>query len=81
MVGLTVEQTLASGGVTAGILVVSTFCWCWRLRCRRKTALLLIDKLGEMHLSREPPAWPAPVVVPETPDATLDHLGPGARRQ
>ena len=67
---LTLEQSLASGGVSAGLLVVSTLCWCWRQRCQRKTTLAVLDKLGEMHLSREPPAWPAPVVVPETPDAS-----------
>jgi hypothetical protein len=48
VVGLTVEQTIASGGVTAGLLLVSTFCYCWRHRCRRKTTLVLLDKLGEL---------------------------------
>jgi hypothetical protein len=43
-----VEQTLATGGVTAGLLLVSTFCYCWRHRCRRETTLLLLDKLGEL---------------------------------
>ena len=45
VVGLTVEQTIAGGGVTAGLLV-STFCYCWRQRCRRTTTLALLDKLG-----------------------------------
>jgi hypothetical protein len=44
--GLTVEQTIATGGVAAGLLLVRTFCWCWRLRCRRKNALAVLDKLG-----------------------------------
>ena len=43
---LTLEQSLASGGVSAGLLVVSTFCWCWRQRCQRKTTLAVLDKLG-----------------------------------
>jgi hypothetical protein len=43
-----VEHLLASGGVSAGLMVVGTFCWCWRERCQRKSALQLIDKLGEV---------------------------------
>src|SRR4249919_567806 len=66
---LTLEQSLASGGV-----------------CRPSGGehLLLVlapalpaqddprcsGQAGEMHLSREPPAGPAPVVVPETTDAS-----------
>jgi hypothetical protein len=46
VVGRGVEQTLASGGVTAGLLLVSTFYW-WRQRWRRTRTLALLDKLGE----------------------------------
>jgi hypothetical protein len=45
---VSVEHLLASGGVSAGLMVVGTFCWCWRERCQRKSALQLIDKLGEV---------------------------------
>jgi hypothetical protein len=48
VVGLTVEQTIAGGGVAAGLLLVRTFCYCWRLRCQRKNTLKLLDKLGEL---------------------------------
>lgn len=47
---LTLEQSLASGGVSAGLLVVNTFCWCWRQRCQRKTTLAVLDKLGDAPL-------------------------------
>jgi len=48
VVGLTVEQTIATGGVAAGLLLVRTVCWCWRLRCQRKNALAVLDKLREL---------------------------------
>jgi hypothetical protein len=44
---LTLEQLLAGGGVSAGLLVVRTFCWCWRQRSQRKTTLTLLAKLEE----------------------------------
>jgi hypothetical protein len=36
-------------GVTAGLLLASTFSYCWRHRCRHKTTLALLDKLGELR--------------------------------
>jgi hypothetical protein len=44
---LTLEQILAGGGVSAGLLMVRTFCWCWRHRSQRKTTLTLLTKLEE----------------------------------
>ena len=49
---LTVEHTLAAGGVSAGLMMVNTFCYCWRHRCQRKSTLQLIDKLGELGEKR-----------------------------
>jgi hypothetical protein len=46
---LTVEQILAAGGVSAGLMLVRTFCWYWRLRCLRKYAPAALDKLGEVE--------------------------------
>ena len=42
---LTLEQSLQAAA-SAGLLVVRTFCWCWRQRCQRKTTLAVLDKLG-----------------------------------
>jgi hypothetical protein len=48
VVGLGVEQTIASGGVTARLLLVSTFCHCWR----QTTTLAPLDKLAELRQDR-----------------------------
>lgn len=45
---VTVAHTLAAGGVSAALMLVRTFCYCWRLRCQRKNALKLLDGLGEL---------------------------------
>lgn len=52
MFGLT-EDPILSGGVAAGLIVVGTFCWCWRLRCWTKNALKVLDKLVEVRLTLE----------------------------
>jgi hypothetical protein len=67
---VSVDQFLVGGGVSAGLMVVSTFCWCWRQRSQRKTTLAVLDKFREIHLSREPPALSGMVVFPDDPDAT-----------
>jgi hypothetical protein len=64
---LTLEQILTAGGVSAGLLMVRTFCWCWRQRSQRKTTLAVLDKLGEANpaLVREP-EWPLAMTAAST---------------
>jgi uncharacterized sodium:solute symporter family permease YidK len=39
----------------AGLLLVATFCWCWRQRCSRKTLLARMqeDRKTLLALARE----------------------------
>jgi hypothetical protein len=67
---LTPEHMLVGGGISAGLMLVRTFCWCWRRRTDSKWTLAFLDKLREIHLSREPPALWGLVVFPDDPDAT-----------
>ena len=51
------EHTLAAGGVSAFLLLVRTFCWCWRQRSQRKTTLAVLDRLRDRE-SRSDPTEP-----------------------
>lgn len=62
---LTLEQILAGGGVSAGLLMVRTFCWCWRQRSQRKTTLAVLDKLEEANPSLvQEHEWPLAMTAP-----------------
>lgn len=39
--GLTVQEAVVGGGITAVLSIVATFCWTWRHRSLRKTLLEL----------------------------------------
>jgi hypothetical protein len=49
---MTVEHTLAVGGVSAFLLLVRAFCWCWRHRSQRKTTLAVLDSLRDWEPER-----------------------------
>jgi hypothetical protein len=51
---LTVEHTLAVGGVSALLLLVRAFCWCWRHRSQRKTTLAVLDSLRDREPRSDP---------------------------
>ena len=38
---LTLLQAAIGGGISAGLIVVGTLCWCWRQRSLRKTLVAL----------------------------------------
>jgi hypothetical protein len=38
-------EPVIGGGISAGLMLVATFCWCWRHRCTRKTTLAKMDRL------------------------------------
>jgi hypothetical protein len=78
VVGLTVEQTIATGGVAAGLLLVRTFCWYWRLRCQRKNALAVLDKLRE--LGKDPVRAGAETTTYPTPFCPRNDGGGRGRR-
>jgi hypothetical protein len=84
VVGLGVEQTIASGGVTARLLLISTFCCWWRQHWRRTTTLALLDKLGELRQEtvtsggRAQPLDPTPSTMGREFDGTTSQLAPRA---
>jgi hypothetical protein len=60
-----VEHLAASGAPSrllalAALLIVATFCWCWRERCKRKSRTALLrdyrDLLRDLRSDDPPPA-------------------------
>ena len=41
MLKLTLLQAAIDGGISAGLIVLDTLCWCWRQRSLRKTLVAL----------------------------------------
>jgi hypothetical protein len=69
---VSVEEVFVGSAASAGLMMVSTFCWCWRHRCQRKTTLAVLDKLRDVTLTTKqkavgPPVLKAPMALPDDP--------------
>ena len=53
MLDPTLQEVVIAGGVSAVLMVVSTFCWCWRLRSLGKTLLALKQEDNKTLLALE----------------------------